>query len=201
MRRFLITSALCVVALAASSVAAWQAQMAPPPPPAKQMAPAAMSLTSSTQWYYEGVKSWITASADQMKEADYTFKPATMPAPDGKDIRTFGQIIGHVAWANNMFCGIASGTKGSAEEYEKTKTMKADLQKALADSFAFCDKAWAATNDTNAKTATDLPEGMGKSTRLATLALNTSHDAEHYGNIVTYLRAKGMVPPSSQPRK
>ena len=36
-------------------------------------------------------------------------------------------------------------------------------------------------------------------TRLFALMLNATHNAEHYGNIVTYMRMKGMVPPSSQP--
>ena len=32
------------------------------------------------------------------------------------------------------------------------------------------------------------------------LFFNSSHAWEHYGNVVTYLRLKGIVPPSSEPR-
>lgn len=164
---------------------------------------AANPITDSTKGYYEAVKDWITRSAAQMADTDYGFRPATMPAPDKQSIRTFGAIIGHVAQENFMFCSTASGMTqpAGADTIEKSKTTKADLQQALADSFAFCDKAWAATTDTNAKTGTELPFNMGKSTRLGTLTMNTSHDAEHYGNLVTYFRAKGMVPPSSQQGK
>jgi uncharacterized damage-inducible protein DinB len=192
MKRLSICFALAV-AMAAPAMA--QGQMAPKP-----MA-GANPLTNSLKGYYDNVKDWVTKSAALMAEKDYSFHPATMPAPDKAEIRTFGAIIGHVAQENYLFCGTASGMAAPAgsDTIEKSKTMKADLQKALADSFAFCDRAWAATNDKNAATPMDLPFNLGKNTRLGTLSFNTTHDAEHYGNLVTYLRAKGLVPPSSAP--
>jgi hypothetical protein len=196
-----LSIAVTLAAVAAVSVGAQQSQTPAPTKPASSMAPA-NPITHSMNGYYGAVKGWVTMAAEQMPATDYAFKPATMPASDHKDIRTFGEIVGHVAFANFLFCGIASGMKTPADMTGVDKwTAKADLQKGLAASFEFCDKAWAATTDRNGATATQLPEGMGTSTRLATLALNTSHDAEHYGNIVTYFRAKGMVPPSSQPGK
>ena len=36
--------------------------------------------------------------------------------------------------------------------------------------------------------------------RLMVLAFNNSHLNEHYGNLVTYMRLKGIVPPSSEPK-
>jgi uncharacterized damage-inducible protein DinB len=182
-----------VLAVAASSLAA---QSAAPKAP---KAPAATSLAASTRFYYDAVKTWLTKAAADMPEADYAFRPATQPSPDKKDIRTFGQILAHVADANFLFCGASTGMKPPAgmANLEQTKTTKADIQKALAASFDFCDKAWAATTNANASTPMDVPD-VGKTTRLGGLVFNTSHDGEHYGNIVTYLRAKGMVPPSSQ---
>jgi uncharacterized damage-inducible protein DinB len=41
----------------------------------------------------------------------------------------------------------------------------------------------------------------GDQAKVTVLAFNTAHNNEHYGNIVTYLRMKGLVPPSSEPRK
>lgn len=35
--------------------------------------------------------------------------------------------------------------------------------------------------------------------RLTVLAFHTGHAFEHYGNVVTYIRLKGIVPPSSEP--
>ena len=163
---------------------------------------AASPITDSVKGYYDNMRTWFTKSAEMMAEKDYAFHPATMPAADKAEIRTFGGLIGHVAQENYVFCAAATGEKApaSSDGIDK-KTVKADLQKALAESFAFCDRIWAGTNDKNASTPTALPFGLGKSTRLGTLVFNTTHDSEHYGNIVTYLRAKGLVPPSSAPAR
>ena len=128
-----------------------------------------------------------------MPEEKFAFQPT-------KDVRTFGQILGHVANENYVFCGAASGAKGPGGDFEKT-TKKADLQKALADSFAFCDQAFAGLDDQTGAAAAEISEFNLKGTKFSMLALNTSHDAEHYGNLVTYFRINKMVPPSSQPAK
>ena len=175
------------------------AQMPPKPAPAAPKA--ASSVSQSTMTYYSAVKDWLTKSAALMPEADYAFRPQTMPSSDKAEIRTFGQIIGHLADANYLFCGAAAATPGGTGDIEKTKTAKADLQKALADSFAFCDRIWASTTDQNAMTPVKFPDALPlpPMNRIGTLAFNTAHEAEHYGNVVTYLRMKGLVPPSSQP--
>jgi hypothetical protein len=100
-----------------------------------------------------------------------------------------------------MFCSSAAAEAQPAgtEKYEQTKTTKADITKALAESYAYCDKIWSATTDQNMNTPGKWPAGLTLpgSTRLGILTFNTAHSAEHYGNLVTYLRAKGLVPPSS----
>jgi hypothetical protein len=107
-----------------------------------------------------------------------------------------GQLFGHVANANFMICGMVSGQKGTMGDIEKTKTSKADLRAALEASFKFCDDAFASITDANANETIKffLP---GTHTRLGVLAFNNAHQFEHYGNTVTYMRMKGMVPPSS----
>jgi uncharacterized damage-inducible protein DinB len=111
----------------------------------------------------------------------------------------FGQIVGHVADANYMFCGLVSGEIAPAASVENTITKKADLQKALTDSFAFCDRAYAGLNDeTGAAEVTVAAINNMKTTKLGLLSLAIAHDSEHYGNLVTYLRVNKMVPPSSQ---
>jgi uncharacterized damage-inducible protein DinB len=124
-----------------------------------------------------------------MSEENYAFKPTP-------EVRSFGQLIGHVADSNYMICGAAAGEKPGAGGVEKTATTKVALQKALAESFAYCDKIYADMTDAKGM---EMANFFGsQQPKLAVLAFNTSHDYEHYGNIVTYMRLKGMVPPSSQ---
>ena len=96
-----------------------------------------------------------------------------------------------------MFCAMALGEKLSAEgDIEKTKTTKADLVKALRESSTYCKRAYAQTDAAAGGTVDVFGE---KRTRLFALMMNMGHDNEHYGNIVTYMRSNGMVPPSSKP--
>ena len=136
-----IVASLIVASVSAAGVVAQQRTGAPPSTPAASANP----LVSSTKFGYDVFRGYLTKAAEQMKDTDYEFKPAGVAA----EVRTFGQLIGHLA-------------------------------------------------DANAAGAADMPFGMGKSTRLAILAFNSTHNGEHYGNIVTYMRAKGLVPPSSQ---
>jgi uncharacterized damage-inducible protein DinB len=144
-----------------------------------------------TAW--DGAKRNLTRSAELMPDADYSFRPV-------ETVRTFGQILAHVAGANYVFCSAAKGEKSPHEEaaFEKTATTRAQIIKALNDSIAYCDAAYASLDDKRAGETIDLPFGMGKGARALPLILNTGHLQEHYGNLVTYFRVKGMVPPSSQ---
>ena len=138
---------------------------------------------------YEQFRNWLVASAEQMPEADYAYRPV-------EGVRTFGELIGHVANASFMFCSAASGTKSPATgDYEKVSG-KADLVAALKASFAFCDAAYQMP-DSKAMAGEIELFGM-KGSPLWVLNFNAVHNAEHYGNLVTYTRMKGMVPPSSQ---
>ena len=189
-------TALCLTLAVSVSLSAQGGQMAP------KAAPAAKSITESMKSSYDSYKMWIMASAAAMADKDYAFHPATMPAPDKAEIRTFGALIAHLAQENPVICAQATGMAAPAGLDAVGKmTSKAELTKALAAGFGFCDGAWASTNDKNAGTPMDLPFGLGASTRLGVLMFDAAHNAEHYGNIVTYLRAKGIVPPSSAPAK
>ena len=150
----------------------------------------ANAAVGSTQAIYVIAKGYLTRAAEQMPEADYSFKPTP-------EVRSFGEIIGHIANAQYMFCSAALGERNpSSEDIEKTRTSKVALTEALGASFAYCDRAFA-QSDTDALRTIKL---FGRDlSRLSTLVLNTAHDFEHYGNLVTYMRIKGLVPPSSQP--
>ena len=156
-------------------------------------APASAQATdptvASVKAIYEEVKGYITKSAAQVPEDKYKFQPT-------KEVRTMGQLFGHIANASAMFCNTAGGMNagGPASDAEKM-TSKADLQKALAAGFAACDHAFMMIN---AKTASESVTLFGqKHSRIGALAFNNAHLFEHYGNLVTYMRINGMVPPSS----
>jgi uncharacterized damage-inducible protein DinB len=135
------------------------------------------------------VQGYVTRAAEQMPESLYAFQPT--PA-----IRTFAKLVGHVADAQYMFCATALGEKAPvAGSFEKDATTKAALVKAVKDAGTYCERAYA-LNDA-ASTAPVNLFGMSM-TKLGALVMNASHDFEHYGNMVTYFRLKGMVPPSSQ---
>ncbi|HET7220179.1 MAG TPA: DinB family protein [Vicinamibacterales bacterium] len=152
-------------------------------------------LSASAKRTYEVIKGYLTRAAEKMPEEHYAFQPS-------KDVRTFGQLVGHLADANYGFCAAAAGEKppaggfDGANSIEKTKTSKADLQKGLADSFAYCDKVHAAMTD--AAGSAVIKFFGGDLAKLSILEFNTHHEFEHYGNIVTYMRIKGLVPPSSE---
>jgi uncharacterized damage-inducible protein DinB len=138
----------------------------------------------------------IVDSAKLMPEDGYAFRPI-------ETVRTFGQILAHVAGANYIFCAAARGEKSPHEEdhFEKTAKGKAEIVKALDASMAYCDASYAAATDASLAQMVAGPFGGGQQPRAAALLGNTGHLNEHYGNLVTYFRMKGMVPPSSAPRR
>ena len=158
-------------------------------PPAANTNPISQAIRES----WEGAKRNLKESAEQMPEADYSFKPTD-------SVRTFGQIIAHVAGASYVYCSAARGEKTPHEEgdFEKTATTKAAIIKALNDSNAYCDTAFAALTDRSAAEMVPMPFGGKDAGRASPLIRNIGHLNEHYGNLVTYFRIKGMVPPSSK---
>jgi hypothetical protein len=142
---------------------------------------------------WNGAKRNFSGAASAMPEAKYGFKPVD-------SVRTFGQIVAHVAGANYIFCAAARAEKSPHTEdaFEKSATTRAAIIKELDDSIKYCDAAYAA-DDGKLAEMIDAPFGGGKSPRAAALMGNTGHVQEHYGNLVTYLRINGLVPPSSQP--
>jgi len=145
-------------------------------------------LSTEARQAYTAVKNDILKSAEKMPEENYGFKPAPR-------VRTFGQILGHVAEEQYFFCGSVKGEQKAAD-IEKAKTSKADLLAALRDSFAYCDAAYDGLTDTTAIQM--IKVGQSQYTKLRMLWGNTVHGTSHYGNLVTYLRIKGLVPPSTE---
>lgn len=177
MKRTLISTALLFIAVPAFAQNA--------------AAPAAVTGVGTARAVWEIMSGYFTKSAEQVTEADYAFKPV-------ESVRSFGQLVGHVAGAQNMFCTAALGeTQKSEDDIEKSATTKAALVAALKASNEYCKRAYSIT-DAQAAGMTKL-FGSDNS-KMFTLMLNATHVGEHYGNAVTYMRMKNMVPPSSQPR-
>jgi hypothetical protein len=160
---------------------------------AAQTAAAANPISSGVRTAWDGAKRYLVQSAELMPERDYSFRPVDT-------VRTFGQILAHVAGANYVFCAAAKGEMPPFAEdaFEKKATTRAQIIKALNDSIAYCDAAYAALDDKRAGDTIDLPFGTGKGARALPLMSNTGHVQEHYGNLVTYFRIRGIVPPSSR---
>jgi uncharacterized damage-inducible protein DinB len=160
------------------------------------LAPAAVAMadgnpiSAHTKGVYGGLKKILLRAAEKVPQEDYNFKPT-------EAVRSYGQIIGHLADSQYNFCSVALGEKAPALNIEKTKTSKADLIAALKDSFTYCDKAYDGMTDAS---GSQMVKFMGGDTpKLGVLMINGMHSTEHYGNLVTYMRLKNIVPPTSDP--
>ena len=149
-------------------------------------------LSGGNKGIYNIVKNNLVKAAEKMPESNYAFKPTP-------EVRSFGQIVGHVADAQYAFCSAALGETNPLPGIEKGKTTKADLVQALNEAFAYCDKAYNGMTDAH---AVEMVKFFGRDqAKLTVLAFNSAHNDEHYGNMVTYMRIKGLVPPSSESRR
>jgi uncharacterized damage-inducible protein DinB len=182
-----ITSLLVAFAMASAT---WACAPPASAPPAQT---SGNQVSKGIQDFYNSAKKNIQQSAAVMPEDNYSFKPVDT-------VRTFGQILAHVAGASYLFCAAAKGEAAphAEDEFEKNATTKAAIDKALADSFTYCDTVYAALTDTTAAETISMPFGMGQQARSSPLIMNAGHLNEHYGNLVTYFRIKGIVPPSSR---
>ncbi|HVO97559.1 MAG TPA: DinB family protein [Bryobacteraceae bacterium] len=145
-------------------------------------------MSKETKDMYTAVKGYILKSAEKMPEANYSFKASP-------DVRSYGAILGHLIDDQYFFCAAA---KGEAKESnaEKTITTKAGLVEGLKAAFAYCDSSYDSLTD--AKSGQMMKFGRGERSLNGILNFNIAHDFEHYGNLITYLRIKGLVPPSSE---
>jgi len=152
-----------------------------------------IGLATSLQRGYAGFKQNFTGNAEKMPEADYNFKPGSMP-----EVRPYGALFMHIANAQYGQCAAAKGVANPNQgtDLEKTKTTKADIVKALADSFAFCDDAFSGTTDENA--VQFVKQGNNEVTRAAVLFGVLVHGNEMFGTSNVYLRSKGLVPASTE---
>lgn len=157
---------------------------------------APVGIAAAFQNAYNGLKANITQSAEIVPEAGYGLKPSTM-----EEVKTYGQVIGHVADAQFNQCagilGVPNPNQGNS--FEAGGRTRAEIIKGLADSFALCDKAFAALTDENASEMITGGRG-GQQARAAALLGVISHGNEMYGIYTVYQRAQNIVPPSTASR-
>ena len=153
------------------------------------VAPPDNPISDSEKRVYAMFSSVIIAAAVKMPEESYSFKPTP-------EVRSFGQLVGHLADSNYYFCATAAGDTQPVSDAEKSKTKKADLVTALKDAVAYCNKTYAAMTDAKGSQMTKMMNF--DFAKLTVLAGNFAHSYEHYGNMVTYMRIRGIVPPTSE---
>jgi uncharacterized damage-inducible protein DinB len=147
------------------------------------------STAASARTYQKNIGGYVLRAAEKVSETDYAFKATP-------DVRSLGQLIGHIADANNNYCAAALGEANPNPGIEKARTSKADLTVALKASLDYCAKAYDGLSNENANQMMKFRNA--ERSKLSLLMFNTIHMNEHYGNIVTYMRLKGMTPPSSE---
>lgn len=167
--------------------------------PAFAQAPDGGPLSASLKRMWDGVKRNVQESADKMPADGYGFRPVGV----AEEVRTFGQFLAHIAAANMSYC--ARGKGESPEQMQAIQKQFGDLEKStsrdeiiksLGESISYCDGVYGSMTD--AKLMELIKAGQSEFPRAQPLIQNISHDNEHYGNLVTYFRAKGMVPPSTE---
>jgi TolB-like protein/uncharacterized damage-inducible protein DinB len=150
--------------------------------------PDTVTILAANKQMYQTIRGYLLASAEKLPEADYAFKPTP-------DVRSYGAIIGHVS--NAMF-GSCAALKGEAnpntsnlEETTAREAIVTNLRKAA----TYCDEAVNGLTESSA--SEPVRRGQRSIVRIAPLMTLVAHLNEHYGNLVTYMRLKGVVPPSS----
>jgi uncharacterized damage-inducible protein DinB len=127
--------------------------------------------------------------AEAMPEKKYDWRPA-------KGVRSVGEVFMHVAAANyglTALTGVTPPPGFDMDKYEKSLTKKADIQKALHESFEHIEKSFTSASDADLDKEYDF---MGnKMTGRGVYMLLLSHSHEHLGQSIAYARMNGVTPP------
>jgi uncharacterized damage-inducible protein DinB len=149
------------------------------------------------QGQYATLKRNLTGAAEKMPAEHFTFRPTL-------EVRTYSELFAHTIDTQIYFCNLVKGGANpiAGKNLEKTVTDKAGVVQMVKDGFAYCDDVFASLSDE--KLASMIAVGTAPNTRQTAsgtqLTMVVVHGNEHYGNLVTYMRIKGIVPPSSAPQ-
>jgi uncharacterized damage-inducible protein DinB len=140
-------------------------------------------LTTTLSIFRSNMQDKIMKAADEMPESKYSYRPT-------KDVRSFAEILNHVAAISYTLC---SNVKGEATPATATmKGSKTEIMAYLKGSFDYCDGVYSGFTDTHLDDPADF--FGAKTNKMFILTQVGNHDALHYGNLVTYLRLNGLVP-------
>jgi len=146
-------------------------------------------LVQSLRGLFDVTKQNIMATALDLDEEMYAYRPTD-------DVRSTGEILAHIADGQMQFCSAAAGESlPDRDSFEQQRLTKAGTITALESGFAYCEGVFDGTTDADAGRPVEF---IGPSTVAGVLAFNSAHNYEHYGNLVTYMRLNGIVPPSSR---
>jgi len=146
-------------------------------------------LITELRQNYQGIKNDVTKSAEKMSEADYAFKATPQ-------VRSYGEIITHIADVQILLCGMA---KGEQKHVSNPKaSAKAESEAMLKEAFDYCDPVLQrAVRRRRYRDREDVRTGP---LSLRSARFRVIHDNEMYGQMVVYLRLKNLVPSSSEGR-
>ena len=184
------------IALVLSVALAQSSAPAQTPAPAATPAPDQTTTSGFATATYRAINGFVTRSAEKMPADQFTFRPTP-------EVRSFAGLLAHIADANYLLCSYVLAEPNPngkpMDKIEKENLAREPLLARLKESFEYCDRAYAMLTEANSQEQVAF-FGSQKRTRVAVLWFHVSHAYEHYGNLVTYLRLKGLVPPSSEPR-
>src|SRR5262245_54039866 len=146
------------------------------------------SMSAVAKAMHGTIRRNLAEAAAAMPAEEFAFKPTP-------EVRSFGEVIGHLINANYIMCSQVKKEKSpAAQNYEKV-TEKAALVKALDDALAYCDAAYDATTDANFQEIVNVSGPRAtQAARGMVMMFNTTHHQEHYGNLRVYMRLTGHEP-------
>ena len=146
-------------------------------------------LTANARIQLGALSGFVVRSAEKVPEELYTFRATP-------EVRSMAELFGHIADAMFGMCSTAGGAQPPRTGIEKGVTAKAELVAALKEAVAYCNTVFDGMTDQ--KGVETVPFYFGPTPRLSVLYFVVTHTYEHYGNLVTYMRLKNIVPPSSE---
>jgi uncharacterized damage-inducible protein DinB len=155
---------------------------------AEDMAAASGVKAEMLHWMGDA-QSKLEELADVTPEAKYTWRPS-------KGVRSTGEVFLHVAAANfgiPSYWGTAPPEGFKFQGYETSMTKKADIQKALKDSFTHMMNALENASDEDLNKQAEV-FGQTMTVRGGYMLI-LSHVHEHLGQSIAYARSNGIVPP------
>ena len=185
MRLPFLTAALVAALLPRLAAAQQTASAAPAPPVKSDAAPVAAAFREN----YSQVAKNLMEAGEEMPARKYSYKPT-------KAQMSFGQVMVHLAEGNDYLCGTIGGVKAPERTKVTATDSKVVLVARLKETFAFCDEALAALDDS--KLSEEVPMFGRQMTRAAVMTITTADWADHYSQEAIYLRLNGLLPPTAK---